>query len=98
MLCVNKILLQLLIDRFYISQVAVLEPMKTFIHLMEQTKRPTISLVLPMVHKMLLLLDPSRTLTVTDYEDGEDADIMVKPRCHVKVPIDYVLCIVYYSI
>ena len=42
-LCVNEIMLQLLADRFHISQAAVLEPMKTFIHLMEQTKRSTIS-------------------------------------------------------
>ena len=59
------------------SQITVLQPLKTFIELMEQTKRPTISLVLPMVHKMLLLLEPSRTLHITDYETEADTEIKV---------------------
>ena len=44
----------------------MLSPFTTFITLMEQTKRPTISLVLPMIHKMILMLDPERTFVTHD--------------------------------
>ena len=49
----------------------------TFIHVMEQTRRPTISLVLPMVGKMLTLLDSSRTIIVHDYELDCDSEVKV---------------------
>jgi hypothetical protein len=51
--------------------------MVTFIHVMEQTRRPTISLVLPMVGKMLTLLDSSRTIIVHDYELDCDSEVKV---------------------
>ena len=44
---------------------------------MEQTKRPTISLVLPMVHKMLLLLDATNLVTLVDYEFDTESEILV---------------------
>ena len=49
----------------------------TFIHAMERTRRPTISLVLPMVGKMLTLLDSSRTIIVHDYELDCDSEVKV---------------------
>ena len=59
-------------------QDAVLNPFTTFIHLMEQTRRPTISLVLPMVNKMIAMLDPSRMLNVVDYSSGMEYNIEVR--------------------
>ena len=59
-------------------QDAVLNPFTTFIHLMEQTRRPTISLVLPMVHKMIALMDSSKMLSIVDYSSGTEYDIEVK--------------------
>jgi len=44
---------------------------------MEQTKRPTISLVLPMVHKMLPMLDATNLVTVVDYEFDTESEILV---------------------
>ena len=65
-------------------QDAILNPFTTFISLMEQTKRPTISLVLPMIHKMLLLLDPTNLVTVVDYELDTESEILVSAWfCHI---------------
>jgi hypothetical protein len=64
-------------QRLYV-QDAVLNPFTTFIHLMEQTRRPTISLVLPMVNKMIAMLDPSRMLNVVDYSSGLEYTIEVR--------------------
>ena len=58
-------------------QDAVLGPFSTYIHMMEQTKRPTCSLVLPMVHKMLILLDPKKLVTVQDHENDTEREILV---------------------
>ena len=44
---------------------------------MEQTRRPTISLVLPMVHKMIALMDPNKMLTVVDYSSGMEYNVEV---------------------
>ena len=54
----------------------MLHPFTTFINLMEQTKRQTISLVLSMVYKMLMLLDPITFVTVVDYETDSESQII----------------------
>ena len=45
---------------------------------MEQTRRPTISLVLPMVNKMIAMRDPSRMLNVVEYSSGLEYTIEVR--------------------
>ena len=57
---------------------AVLSSFTSFIHLMEQTKKVTISKVLPMVHKMLILLDPSKPVTVVDHQHDTEYEILVR--------------------
>jgi hypothetical protein len=45
-----------------------MQPFSMFISLMEQTYRPSISFVIPMIFKMLAFLDPERPLKVVDRE------------------------------
>ena len=50
-----------------VQQDSVLSPFETFIKVMEQTNRPTCSLVLPVVGKLIAMLSPERKLNLMDY-------------------------------
>ena len=61
----------MLIDFNVLRQEGILSPFTTFFRVMEQTSKPTCSLVLPIVGKLITVLGKDKKFNVMDYSVGK---------------------------
>ena len=63
-----------------VQQEGILSPFTLFMQVMQQTLKPTISLVLPVIGKLISMLNRDRKFAVLDYSSGS-----ISRKMHIKV-------------
>ena len=74
------------ISCLYFLQDGSIHPFETFLRVMEQTHRPTCSLVLPVAGKLINMLSHDRKVSYTDYSlPGQPRKITTKVKPYAQI-------------